>query len=131
MTVLSKQKTCLDASLYQLDKTGAKVKSFKGALGELAAAVIHGEADATLLDVPDALVALERWESKIKVIGPVSEFQGMGAGFRKDDQELRHEFNNFLKIIKENGIMHELIKKYYPLAFVFYPEFFKDVKQRK
>jgi len=129
MTVLEKKNTCLDASLYNLTDAGAKVKSFSGGLGELAPAVIQGEADATILDVPDALVALEKWGSEIKVIGPISEFQGMGVGFTKDAVELHKAFENFLSAIKKDGRMYSLITKYYSLAFQFYPNFFSDVKQ--
>ncbi|MEN8199582.1 MAG: transporter substrate-binding domain-containing protein [Thermodesulfobacteriota bacterium] len=129
VSVLSKNKTCLDASLYNLDVTGAEIKAFPGGLGELAPAVIQGQAETTLLDVPDALVALEKWGSEIKVIGPVSKFQGMGAGFSKDAPKLREEFNAFLAQLKKDGRMHRLVTKYYPLAFQFYPEFFEDVKK--
>jgi len=129
LTVLEKKNTCLDASLYKLSKAGAKIKSFAGGLGELAPAVIQGEAQATILDVPDALVALEKWGSEIKVIGPISKFQGMGVGFTKDAIELQKVFNTFLDIIKKDGRLHKLISKYYPLAFQFYPDFFSDVKK--
>ena len=128
-TVLSKKNTCLDASLYNIGATGAKVKLFGGSPGELAPAVIQNEAEATLLDVPDALVALVKWGSKIKVVGPISKFQGMGVGFTKDASELKKEFNNFFAQIKVDGTYHKLITKYYPLAFQFYPDFFSDVKK--
>lgn len=128
-TVLSKKNTCLDASLYNIGATGAKVKLFGGSPGELAPAVIQNEAEATLLDVPDALVALVKWGSKIKVVGPISKFQGMGVGFTKDAPELKKEFNNFLAQIKADGTYHKLLTKYYPLAFQFYPDFFSDVKK--
>ena len=127
--VLEMQGTCLDASLYNLQQAGALVKSFQGGLGDMAPAIIQGEAEATILDVPDALVALEKWGSMVKIIGPISKFQGMGVGFTKDAAKLKEEFNNFLIIIKNNGAMYKLIQKYYPLAFQFYPEFFNDVKK--
>ena len=127
--VLSKENTCLDAGLYGLSRIGAEVQSFAGGLGELAPAIIQGAADVTLIDVPDALVALEKWGSKIKVIGPLSKFQGMGVGFTKDALKLKEEFNRFLAKIKNNGTMYRLVEKYYPLAFQFYPDFFKDLKK--
>lgn len=127
--ILSKHNTCLDAELYGLSMTGAIIEPFTGGVGELAPAIIQGAAEATLIDVPDALVALEKWGSKIKVIGPVSEFQGMGVGFTKDAPELKAKFNKFLVTLKNNGTMYRLIKKYYPLAFHFYPDFFKDLKK--
>jgi ABC-type amino acid transport substrate-binding protein len=128
-TVLEKKNTCLDADLYQLSDAGAKLKRFSGSLAEMAPAIIQGEAECTILDVPDALVALEKWGDKVKVIGPVSKFQGMGAGFTKDAPLLRKTFNDFLKKIKNDGRLYKLVNQYYPLAFQFYPDFFSDLKQ--
>jgi len=128
-TVLEKKNTCLDADLYQLSESGAILKSFSGSLAEMAPAVIQGEAECTILDVPDALVALEKWGGKVKVIGPVSKFQGMGVGFAKDAPLLKQAFNVFLARMKEDGTLYQLVNKYYPLAFQFYPDFFSDLKQ--
>ncbi|HKN18436.1 MAG TPA: transporter substrate-binding domain-containing protein, partial [Dissulfurispiraceae bacterium] len=99
-TLLGKAKTCLDPSLYNIDITGAKVRLFNGTLNELAPAVINGESELTLLDIPDALVALQKWPGKIKVIGPISEKQFMGAAFSKDSPKLRAAFNKFMDEIK-------------------------------
>jgi len=128
-TVLEKKNTCLDADLYQLSEAGAILKKFSGSLAEMAPAIIQGEAECTILDVPDALVALEKWGDKVKVIGPVSKFQGMGTGFTKDALFLRKAFNDFLKKMKNDGSLYKLVNKYYPLAFQFYPDFFSDLKQ--
>ncbi len=127
--ILSKENTCLDAKLYNLSCTGAEVEYFSGGLGELTPAMIQGFAEATLIDTPNALLALEKWGSMIKVIGPVSKFQGMGVGFTKDALKLMENFNAFLSELKRNGTMYKLVDKYYPLAFQFYPEFFKDLKK--
>jgi ABC-type amino acid transport substrate-binding protein len=128
-TVLEKKNTCLDAELYQIADVGAIVKSFSGGLADMAPAIIQGEAECTILDVPDALVALEEWGDKVKVIGPVSKFQGMGVGFTKDAPLLKKAFNDFLKKIKNDGTLYKLVNKYYSLAFQFYPDFFSDLKQ--
>uniref|UniRef100_UPI00260028DB transporter substrate-binding domain-containing protein n=1 Tax=uncultured Thiodictyon sp. TaxID=1846217 RepID=UPI00260028DB len=84
-TLLGKANTCLDPELYDIKATGAKITMFKGTLNELAPAVINGESELTLLDVPDALVALQKWPGEIKVIGPVSERQDMAPAFRPGD----------------------------------------------
>jgi len=128
-TVLEKKNTCLDADLYLLSDVGAILKSFSGSLAEMAPAIIQGEAECTILDVPDALVALEKWGGKVKVIGPISKFQGMGVGFAKDAPELKKTFNAFLEQIKKDGTLFRLVNKYYPLAFQFYPDFFSDLKK--
>jgi len=123
-TVLGKANTCLDPSLYQIKETGASPSSFDGGLNELAPAVINHAADTAILDVPDALVALEKWPGQVLVVGPVSPQQGMGVGFRKDCPELRKAFNEFYQGILKDGSYIQLIEKYYPMVFDYYPDFF-------
>lgn len=124
-TLLGKAKTCLDPSLYSIDLTGAKVRLFDGTLNELAPAVINGESELTLLDIPDALVALQKWPGQIKVIGPISKMQDMGAAFSKDSPKLRAAFNKFLDKIKRDGTFERLARKYYPFVFNYSPDFFR------
>ena len=123
-SVLGKNNTCLDPSLYNLEAVGATTSSFGGNLNDLAPAVINHAADFALLDVPDALVALEKWAGQILVLGPVSPQQHMGVGFRKESRELRLEFNRFFKQLKDDGTYVQLVKKYYPAVFDYYPDFF-------
>lgn len=125
--VLGKAKTCLDPSLYRLKETGAEVKLFSGNLNELAPAVIKGEAEATILDVPDALIALEKWPGKLKVIGPISSMQEMGVAFAKTSPGLREAFNRFFEKCKADGTYQRLVKKYYPGVFMYYPAFFEKM----
>ena len=123
--VLGVSHTCLDPSLYGLEEAGAKTKLFRRNLNELAPAVINREAEATILDVPDALIALEKWPGKIKVIGPISPMQEMGCAFAKTSLELRDSFNTFFEQRKKDRTYVRLVKKYYPAVFRYYPEFFK------
>jgi ABC-type amino acid transport substrate-binding protein len=124
--VLAMEQTCLDPNLYDLYKTGANIilpiKQRK--LNEMIPAILNQDAESTLLDVPDALIALEKWPGEIKVIGPVSEPQFMASGFRKQSPELRKAFNEYLQIIRSNGDYNQLIKKYYPSVFYFYNDYF-------
>jgi ABC-type amino acid transport substrate-binding protein len=122
--VLGVAGTCTDPNFYDLDAVGATSKLFKGTLNELAPAIINGVADATVLDVPDALVALEKWPGQIKVIGPVSPVQQMGLGFAKDAPLLHAAFNDFFEMSKADGTYRQLVKKYYPSAFLYFPKFF-------
>jgi ABC-type amino acid transport substrate-binding protein len=126
-TVLGVANTCLDPSLYKLEESGAKPKLFGGSLNELAPAIINDEAEMTLLDVADALIALEKWPGKIKVIGPISPLQDMGCAFAKTSPQLRDAFNRFFKQSHRDGTYLRLVKKYYPLVFNYYPEFFKKM----
>lgn len=125
LSVLGMVNTCLDPKLYDLQKTGADVKLFSGALNELAPAVINREADATLLDVPDALIALEKWPGAVKIIGPISQQQEMAVAFAQNSPDLLAAFNEFLSICKADGTYVALVKKYYPAVFDYYSDFFQ------
>jgi len=98
---------------------------FPGSLNDLAPAVIKGEAELTLLDVPDALVALEKFPGKIKIIGPISGKQYIGCAFAKNSAELREAFNRFLEKTKADGTYRELVRRYYPKIFNYYRDFFE------
>ncbi|MEI6609425.1 MAG: transporter substrate-binding domain-containing protein [Deltaproteobacteria bacterium] len=123
-SLLGKTGTCLDPSLYNLQEVTNKIKLFPGSLNDMAPAIINGETELSLLDVPDALVALQKWPGKIKVIGPVSEVQDMAVAFSKDSPELLAEFNRFLDKSKNDGSFVQLAKKYYPFVANYYPKFF-------
>lgn len=125
-TVLGKANTCLDPSLYSLKEVGAKPVLFPGGVNELAPAIINGEAETCILDVPDALIALEKWPGKIKVIGPISPRQNMGCGFARTSPLLREAFNRFLEQCKADGTYLQLVRKYYPAVFSYYPGFFEE-----
>lgn len=122
--LLGKEKTCLDPSLYRLRESGAKTSLFSGDLNELAPAVISGVSETAILDVPDTLVAMEKWPGQFIVIGPISPPQEMAAAFRNDSPELRQAFNRFFDTLRANGSYSKLVKKYYPTAFEYYPDFF-------
>jgi len=115
-SVLGKVNTCLDPTLYDIAATGARSVLFPGSVNEMAGAVIKGETEATLLDVPDALVALKKWPGMIKVVGPLSPAQEMGVAFRPKSPQLHQEFEKFLYQIKRNGTYRGIFEKYYPLA---------------
>ncbi|WP_306535232.1 transporter substrate-binding domain-containing protein [Geobacter sp.] len=117
--------SCLDPALYGIEETGAVISIPKvGAPDELAPAIIKGEAEMSLLDVPDVLVALQKWPGKIKVIGPISGVQEMSAAFRKESPLLRAAFNRFLEQCRKDGTYDRLVRKYYPFAPGYFPEFF-------
>lgn len=120
--------TCVDPRLYQLEPTGTRIRLVDLNLNELAPAVINGVSEATLLDVPDALMALEKWTGRIKILGPISKPQVMACGFAKTSPELRGAFNAFFEECKQKGIYRNLVNKYYPLAFTYFPEFFNVQK---
>lgn len=123
-SVLCKANTCLDPKLHDLAGAGADPIQFKAGLNDMVPAVLIGEANATILDVPDALVALEKWGGRIKIIGPISRRQKMGVGFRKDCPELRDAFDKFFEKLWADGTYLKMVRKYYPAVFHYYPKFF-------
>ena len=125
-SVLALEHTCLDPRLYAVAETGAEVRLLPHVrnLNEMAPAVLRGDAETSLLDVPDALVALERWPGEIKVIGPVSDRQLMGVAFRKTSPQLREAFDRYLAAVRGDGSYRRLVEKYYPAVPDYFPEFF-------
>lgn len=126
--VMAVEKTCLDPALYNLTATGADIIIFKGKLNELAPAVINNDAEMTIMDVPDALVALSKWPGKIKIIGPISDKQVMATAFAKDAPKLQDAYNRFLLKIQKDGTYMRILNKYYPSVTLYFPAFFKGIK---
>ncbi|RIZ53583.1 transporter substrate-binding domain-containing protein [Vibrio sp. PID23_8] len=124
--VLAMEHSCLDPNLYDLYDTGAKVILPDGArlLNEMVPAIMKNDAESTLLDVADTLIALEKWPGEIKVIGPISEKQKMAVAFRKDSSELKEAFNQYLISMKRDGSYQALVEKYYPSIYYFYNDYF-------
>jgi len=129
-SVLAMKDSCLDPALYPMQETGANVKLFppERDLDEMIPSVIAGSVDTTLMDVPVALIALERWAGEIKVVGPVSLQQEMANAFDKSAPKLRVEFEKFFSACKADNTCHGLVNKYYPTVFSYYPDFFKKNK---
>ena len=127
-SVLSMENTCLDPRLYNLSATGAKIVCTKGQLNDMAPALLKGDAEMTILDVPDALIALQKWPGKLKIIGPVSDKQQMAPAFAKEAPQLRDAYNQFLAKVRKDGTYMKLVNKYYPTARSFFPDFFKGMK---
>lgn len=123
-TVLGVEKTCLDPALYHIAEAGAKIRNFTGSIDDLAPAVVQGEAETAIMEMPDALLALKKYPGKIKIVGPLSPVQEMAAGFAKDAPQLLAEFNKFMDQSKKDGLYRQLVRKYYPSAINFYATFF-------
>lgn len=126
-SVLGLRDSCLDPSLYAVDQVGALIKFFPGNrnLDEMIPAVMAGMAETTMMDVPVALIALEKWPGKIKVIGPLSAPQEMACAFPKSAPNLRRAFDAFFERFKADGNYDSLVRKYYPSVFSYYGGFFK------
>jgi ABC-type amino acid transport substrate-binding protein len=125
-SLLVMERTCLDPANYGLTGLGVDLKRYtKSAnLNEMVPALLNGEAQLTLLDVPDAVLDLRKWAGQIKVLGPVSERQILAVAFPKDAVKLRDVFNVYLREIKADGRYDRLVDKYYPGIRRFFPDFF-------
>ena len=126
-SVLVMEKTCLDPANYGLKGKGIDLRAYtKSAnLNEMVPALLNGDAEFTLLDVPDAILDLQKWAGRIKVIGPISEVQDLAAAFPKSSPQLRDEFNIYLAKIRADGSYDKLVRKYYPGIQRYFPVFFE------
>ena len=95
-------------------------------LNDVIPAMLKGESDMALLDVPDLIVGMEKWPAQIKVIGPISEVQEMAVGFRKNSPALRGAFNEFFSGLLKDGTYMKLVNKYFRAAPRYFPAFFKQ-----
>lgn len=125
-SILGLKFSCLDPALYKLEQTGAEIKlpAQVNNPDDMVPTILSGEAEATLLDVPEALLALEKWPGQIKIIGPVSTRQEMGVAFAKHSPQLRQAFNDFLQRLKESGDYLQLVNKYYPMSAYYFRDYF-------
>ncbi len=125
-SLLVMEKTCLDPANYALKGKGIDLRAYTRStnLNEMVPALLNGEGDLTLLDVPDAILDLRKWAGRIKVLGPVSEEQELAAAFRHSGPRLRQAFDAYLKTIRSNGTYDALVDRYYPGIRNTLPNFF-------
>jgi ABC-type amino acid transport substrate-binding protein len=127
-SLLVMEKTCLDPGNYGLKGKGIDLHAYtkNSNLNEMVPALLNGDAEFTLLDVPDALLDLQKWAGKIKVLGPISEEQKLAAAFRQSGPKLRDAFDDYLRKIKADGSYNALVAKYYPGIRKYLPDFFAE-----
>jgi ABC-type amino acid transport substrate-binding protein len=119
--------TCLDPAPYGFSTRAYSIKPYVRSrnLNEMVPALINGEADLTLLDMPDVILDMRKWAGAIKVIGPISPPQTLATAFPKDAPRLRDAFNLYLRDIKADGTYDRLVDKYYPGIWRQFPDFFE------
>jgi ABC-type amino acid transport substrate-binding protein len=125
-SLLVMERTCVDPANYGLKGKGIDLRAYTKStnLNEMVPALLNGDAELTLLDVPDAILDLQKWSGKIKVLGPISEEQQLAAAFPKSSPELRDAFNAYLVKIKADGSYDKLVDKYYRGIRRYFPAFF-------
>lgn len=118
--------TCLDPANYGLEGVGLDLRAYTRStnLNEMVPALLNGEAELTLLDVPDAILDLRKWAGRIKVIGPISDHQQLAAAFPREAPALRDAFDAYLRQLQADGRYDALVDKYYPGIRRYFPEFF-------
>jgi len=131
-SLLAMKGTCLDPDLYDLENKNLDIRLYTASqnLSEMIPAIIQGAADVTLLDIPTALIALQKWPGEIKVIGPISPMQLMGIAVDKSSAELLKAFNLFFKAYWQDGSYKKLVRKYYPAIFLYKSDFFDTNKTK-
>lgn len=125
-SLLVMEHTCLDPANYGLKGKGIDLRAYtkNTNLNEMVPALLKGDADFTLLDVPDAILDLQKWAGQIKIIGPVSEEQELAAAFPRTSPALRQAFDEYLRRIRADGSYDKLVDKYYPGIRRYFPAFF-------
>ncbi|MFH0958171.1 MAG: transporter substrate-binding domain-containing protein [Pseudomonadota bacterium] len=119
--VLGIKNTCVDLSLYNI-KDVRPVYMDGVTLNDLAAVLVKGDVEISILDVPDSLVALSKFPGRIKILGAITEKQDMGYGISKDSPKLKESFNEFLGELRRSGKLSELLLTYYRGIENYFPE---------
>lgn len=127
-SLLVMEKTCLDPANYGLKGGEIELRAYAKSsnINEMVPALLHQDADLSLLDVPDLMIDMQKWAGKFKIIGPISEEQRLAAAFPKDAPQLRDAYNVYLRQIREDGTYDRLVKKYYPGVQRYFPDFFAN-----
>ena len=84
-SLLVMERTCLDPANYGLKGVGIDLKAYtKSAnLNEMVPALLNGEAELTLLDVPDVILDLKKWAGKSKSWGRSQTIRFSPLPFRR------------------------------------------------
>ena len=116
----------LDPASYGMADKGYDIRPYikSSNLNEMVPALLNREADLSLLDVPDAILDLQKWAGKIKVIGPISAEQQLASAFPKSSPRLRDAFDAYLREIRADGRYDALVDKYYSNIRRYFPDFF-------
>lgn len=127
-SLLVMKETCLDSENYGLRSNDIDLGTYSKShnINEMVPALLSQDADLSLIDVPDAIMDMQKWSGGFKIIGPISEEQVLAAAFPKDAPRLRDAFNAYLRKIKADGTYIRLVDKYYPGIRRYFPTFFAN-----
>jgi polar amino acid transport system substrate-binding protein len=89
------------ATAFRYDMTSDMILSLK-----------TNKIDAIMLDLITANILIKR-NPELGILSDNVFDMPLGVGFRKDNPELRNEFNQFLKAIRENGVYDEMHRRWF------------------
>ena len=96
-----------------LSETGADLVKFTE-IQDLVTAILNGEVDAGLFDRGYAHTIVSESGGKLTVLGqPVLLEEGIGAGVRENDSELKEKLNAAIDSMKQDGSLNDLIRKWF------------------
>ena len=78
---------------------------------DIVLAVTSGTADVALYD-SEPLREILRRDPELGILGESLFSVPVGAGFRREHQELRDQFNEFLKLIRRNGVYADMVNRW-------------------
>ncbi len=78
---------------------------------DLLLAVKSGKVDAALYDTL-SLIVLQRTDKSIVALGEPLYTKDLGAAFNPADDELRGQFNTFLKQLRSDGLYNDMIRRW-------------------
>ena len=77
-------------------------------------AVLSGEADSTFVGDSYLMDVVENSEGKLHFVGPEVVLElGTGIGVREGDEVLREKLDHAIQMMKEDGSLNELIRKWF------------------
>ena len=125
-SLLVMDRTCLAPDNYGLRNAGYDLRAYTKStnLNEMVPALLAGQAELTLLDVPDAILDLKRYGGKFKIIGPISQEQILATAFPKARRTCVTRSMTTFREIRVNGIYDRLVDKYYPGVHQYFQAFF-------
>jgi len=125
-TVLLMKGTVLDPASLGLGADQFELRFHGGEenFNELIPAMLKGDAELALVDLPSALFELPRWGAQIKILGPISLPLELAVAFPKDSPKLHAAFNEYFAGLRADGRYERLVHKYYPTARRQYPGYF-------
>lgn len=78
--------------------------------------LVNGQIDAVVADYPLAVGFVNQYSDRLKLVGDVFTDENYGIAFCKGNTELISKINAALAELKEEGLIDELVKKWYTVA---------------